>query len=96
MGQVIIPNSWGEAAVDAALLPMGAAGKMINVGEVRVAAEVFHRVIKPDILKAVGTAKTVGRNPDIIVKGGKIILKGVGQFKGKVIETGLKAADFFF
>ena len=59
----------------------------------------FHRFIKRDILKAVGKlkaySKVVGKNPDIIVEEGEIILKGTGSFTNKVLKTGLKAVDFF-
>lgn len=39
--------------------------------------------------------RIVGRNPDIDVKKGKIILKGTGdQYKGKTYDTDLDADDF--
>lgn len=65
-----------------------------------VDATKFHRVIKPNVLKAAGQigdfGKTVGRNPDIVIESGKIILKGTGPFKGKLFPTGLNPSDFFF
>ena len=58
----------------------------------------FHRLIKPSILKAVGKlkpySKIVGKNPDIIVENGEIILKGTGSFANKILKTGLKAIDY--
>ncbi len=39
--------------------------------------------------------KTVGKNPNLTVRNSKIFLKGQGSFKGKILETILKAKDFF-
>ncbi len=59
----------------------------------------FHRVIKPNILKEAKKiqdfAKTIGKNPDIIVEKGEIILKGVGSYANQTFNTGLKALDYF-
>lgn len=52
--------------------------------------------IKPNILRAAGNfEKVVGYNPNINIKNGKIILEGVGPFKGKSFKTDLDASDFF-
>jgi len=37
----------------------------------------------------------VGRNPDIKVEGGKIVLHGTGPFRGKTHDTGLNPDNFF-
>jgi ABC-type amino acid transport substrate-binding protein len=75
-----------------------AAVKVIRFGKLTVAAENFHRVIKPAILKAVGKdfQIMVGKNPDILIKGENIFLTGAKNsgFYGKTIETGLKVKDF--
>ena len=69
--------------------------KSLHFGKFKVAAEVFHRQIKPNILKKAGDfSKVVGRNPDIKLVNGKIKLTGTGPFKGKSFSTGLDAADF--
>jgi RHS repeat-associated protein len=74
-------------------------GKLIHFGKIAVNAIKFHRVIKPRILKAAKQVfdftKTVGKNPDVLVEGEKIILKGTGPFKGKTFDTGLNPKDFF-
>ncbi len=68
----------------------------IFFGGMKVNAREFHRAIKPMILKSAGNySKVVGRNPDIIIKKGKIVLKGNGPYKGKTFETGLDFGDFF-
>lgn len=69
----------------------------IRIGRISVPTQTFHRVIKPDILKAAGKGfeKIVGHNPDIFIEKGEIILKGTGSFKGKSFPTGLDPADFF-
>ena len=61
----------------------------------------FHRVIKLDILKearkiGVVFEHIVGKNPDIVVKGGKILLQGAkdSPFAGKIIETFIDASKF--
>jgi hypothetical protein len=69
----------------------------IFFGRVKVNAKLFHRVLKPQILKAAGNfEKIVGTNPDIAVEKGMIILKGAktSPFKGKILETGMKASEF--
>ena len=75
----------------------GAAERVLNLGGgVRVGAATFHSRIKPAILKAAGKfSGRVGRNPDIKVVGGKIHLQGVGPFKGRTVQTDLRASDFF-
>ena len=61
-----------------------------------VANEVFHRQIKPEILSKAGSfSKFVGKNPDISVEKGMIVLSGTGPFKGKTFKTILNASDFF-
>jgi len=59
---------------------------------------ILHHSIKPNILKAVGKrnfANVVGKNPNVTVKNGKIILQGTGANSGKVYKTGLDASKFF-
>jgi len=88
-----------EAAI--VLIP---GGKLVGTGEKlfikgigNISKEYFHNTVKKKILKAAGKfGHIVGDNPDIVVEGEKIVLKGVYQsFKGKTFETTLKAADFF-
>ncbi len=93
-----------QAADDLAVLGFakfaGGNGKNIfikGVGEVN--AEIFHRTIKPGILSAAGRTsfvKIVGKNPDVFVQNGTIILKGTGStFSNKIYNTGLNSVDFF-
>ncbi len=59
---------------------------------------ILHHSIKPNILKAVGKrnfAHVVGKNPNVAVENGKIILQGTGANSGKVYKTGLDASNFF-
>ena len=58
----------------------------------------FHLVVKKNILNAAGNySKFVGKNPDIFIQKGNVMLKGThSSFKGKVFDTGLKAKDFFY
>jgi RHS repeat-associated protein len=70
---------------------------VIRIGKYAIAAKTLHRVIKPKILKKVGKKtyeRVVGRNPDIGVENGKIILKGNGPFKNKTYRTNLDADDY--
>ena len=61
----------------------------------KVNKELFHRVLKPTILRAAGKFLfSVGKNPDIIVINGLIRLIGNGPFKGKVFDTFLEASKF--
>jgi len=59
----------------------------------------FHRVFKPQILKEakkmLDFTRIVGKNPDIVIESGEIILKGTGEFSKQSFSTGLKAIDFF-
>ncbi len=72
------------------------AASYLFLGGMKVNAREFHRAIKPMILKNAGNySKVVGRNPDIIIRNGKIILKGNGTYRGKIFETGLDFGDFF-
>ena len=79
-------------------------GKLVGTGEKlfikgvgNISKDYFHKTIKKKILNAAGKyGHIVGDNPDIVVEGEKIVLKGVYQsFKGKTFETTLKAVDFF-
>ena len=77
-------------------LPSGKNGTIFIKGFKNIDKLQFHRFIKPNILKKAGNyAKNVGKNPDIIVEKGEIILKGTGPFAKKTFNTGLKAIDFF-
>lgn len=70
--------------------------KKINFGKIKVSSEVFHRTIKPEILKNAGRFKhVVGKNPDIKIINGKIKLVGQGPYKGRSFNTNLNASDFF-
>ena len=90
---------WRDATAKENRSTVTEAAAYVFVGEYRVASNVFHRIIKPLILKDVGMsnyARYVGRNPNISIKRGEIILKGTGQgFKGKEFPTGLKGENFF-
>jgi RHS repeat-associated protein len=95
-GQDIYGNqmSGGDVIMSAAGGMPG--GGMIRFGKIAVNANKFHRVIKPSILKSAGKfQKVVGNNPDIMLDGGKVFLKGTGPFRGKTFETGLDAINFF-
>ncbi len=71
-------------------------GEKIRFGKFKVKSETFHRQIKPEILRQSGVDPSkIGRNPDVKVIGDKIFLHGTGRFKGRRIETDLKASDFF-
>jgi len=71
-------------------------GSVFIKGFGMIEKELFHLTIKPDILQAAGNfSKVVGRNPDIMIKEGLILLKGTGPYSGKIYQTGLKALDFF-
>jgi RHS repeat-associated protein len=87
-----------RAARGATIAPSaGAAERLIHFGSgVRAGAATSHSRIKPAILKAAGNfAGKVGKNPDIEVVRGSIRLIGQGPFKGKTLQTGLNASDFF-
>ena len=76
----------------------GRSGKDIYIGGKKVNQDVFHREIKPEILGKANPSKysqTVGRNPDIKIVNGKVVLEGQGPYRGKTYETGLSASDFF-
>jgi RHS repeat-associated protein len=83
----------GAGASNLAIAPV----KLVRLVKLTVKAETFHRIIKPQILKNAGNTfqKFVGNNPDILIKGEKIFLQGVGPYKGKIHETVLKASDYF-
>jgi hypothetical protein len=80
-------------------IPSFSGGKVIQFGKLVVDATKFHRFIKPNILKAAGKisnfTKVVGKNPDIVIEKGKILLRGTGPFKNKIFPTGLDVTDFF-
>ncbi|NCI45793.1 RHS repeat domain-containing protein [Sediminibacterium soli] len=85
-----------EAGMNTALSVM----PLLRIGKFSVGREFFHRTLKPDILqdaaKVLGKfEKTVGKNPNINVKDGFIVLEGTGPFKGKSVTTTLKATDYF-
>ncbi|MDZ8070038.1 MAG: putative Ig domain-containing protein [Nostoc sp. DedQUE08] len=73
------------------------ARKDIYFGDgVKADSDVFHKDIKPNILSKAGKFQgKVGKNPDIKVVNGKIVLTGTGQFKGKSFKTDILASDFF-
>jgi hypothetical protein len=75
------------------------AGAMVFIsGFGKVAKPIFHRVIKPGILKAVGKSnymKRVGSNPDIQIINNQIRLNGNGPYKNKYYDTGLDPIVFF-
>ncbi|MBH2005014.1 MAG: RHS repeat-associated core domain-containing protein [Sphingobacteriia bacterium] len=70
---------------------------LLHFGKISVSRSLFHQTIKPSILKDAGTGfeKIVGRNPDIAVENGMVILKGTGPYKGKTFSTGLDATKYF-
>lgn len=78
-----------------------ALAKIFIKGFGNVNKELFHNVIKPNIISAAGGKDylngIVGRNPNITIANGKIVLQGVkdGPFGGKIHNTGLNANDFF-
>lgn len=77
---------------------VGTGEKIFIKGVGNISKNYFHRTIKEKILTAAKGKyeHIVGANPEIIVEGEKIILKGVYQnFKGKTFPTTLKAVDFF-
>lgn len=79
---------------DVALL--GGNSKYLYLGGYKIVTDYFHKTIKPNILSEAGNfSKTVGKNPNINVKNGMIILEGQGPFKGKSFKTTLEAKDFF-
>ena len=70
-------------------------GKLLYFGKLAVNRDVFHKTLKPKILKSAGSfSSKVGNNPDINVVGGNIHLTGTGPFRGKTFKTDLKASDF--
>ncbi|GEM_PF-3770226 len=76
-------------------LVMLGGNKFIFIGGIKLVTETFHKTIKPNILKNAGDfSKTVGKNPNINIKSGNIILEGQGPFKGKTFTTSLKANDY--
>jgi hypothetical protein len=86
-----------EGVTAVALGVTGRAVRLIHFGEgVKAEAGVFHRAIKPRILKAAGGyRKTVGKNPNIRVVNGVIHLVGQGPFRGATFVTDLKVGRFF-
>ncbi|RZK47953.1 MAG: RHS repeat-associated core domain-containing protein [Pedobacter sp.] len=69
--------------------------KYLYFGRIAVNKDVFHRVIKKDILRNAGDyAKKVGSNPDVSVVGENIQLIGNGPYKGKTFQTNLKASEY--
>ena len=81
-------------------LVIGAAGRATKIlrfgGGYKAEARAFHREIKPQILKAVGSfSGKVGNNPDVKIVDGIIHLVGNGPYRGRTMNTGLRALDFF-
>ncbi|WP_448105198.1 DUF6443 domain-containing protein [Pedobacter panaciterrae] len=77
------------------LAGMKGGSKLLYFGKIAVDRDVFHRVIKPKILKSAGDfSSKVGSNPDIKVVGNQIQLIGNGPFKGKSVQTSLKATEY--
>jgi RHS repeat-associated protein len=69
--------------------------RLLNFGRIAVDRELFHRQLKPKILKSAGDfERIVGKNPDIKVVGDKIQLTGTGTFKGTSFQTTLKASEY--
>ncbi len=67
----------------------------IFIGGVKLEKEAWHRSIKPAILDLAGDyVGVVGRNPNIVITNGKIILEGQGPYRGKSFVTGLDFSDF--
>ncbi|MDR1679981.1 MAG: phospholipase D-like domain-containing protein [Prevotellaceae bacterium] len=87
--------------IDPSGLSKGGNEEIYIKGVGKINRNLFHKTIKPNILKAVGKLKnfikSVGKNPDIIVEKGKIILQGAknSPFSKNTFPTGLKATDFF-
>ncbi|WP_310554478.1 DUF6443 domain-containing protein [Flavobacterium sp.] len=74
---------------------MKGGGKLLYFGRLAVNKDIFHKSLKPKILKSAGSfSSKVGNNPDISVVGGNINLTGTGPFKGKTFKTDLKASDY--
>jgi RHS repeat-associated protein len=74
---------------------MKGGGKLLYFGKLAVNKDIFHKTLKPKILKSAGSfSSKVGNNPDISVVGGNIHLTGTGPFKGKTFKTELKASEF--
>ena len=73
------------------------AERLLHLGDgVTVGSGNFHRNIKQSILKKSGNFRNhVGKNPDVRVVRGEIVLRGTGPFKGKIYKTGLDAEEFF-
>ena len=80
-------------------IPTFAGGSIFIKGLNYVDKLKFHRVFKPKILKEakkmLDFTRIVGKNPDIVIESGEIILKGTGEFSKQSFSTGLKAIDFF-
>jgi len=93
----IFSRDWNQASTSDKAGLMLSVVPMLRIGKLIVPAQTFHRFIKPDILKAAGNGfeKIVGRNPDIFIDKGQIILRCMGPFKGKSFPTGLDPTDFF-
>lgn len=69
--------------------------RLLYFGKIAVDRDVFHRTIKPKILKSAGSfSSKVGSNPDIKIVGGQIHLTGTGPFKGKSFPTNLNASEY--
>ena len=71
-------------------------GSIFIKGFGKVDKQLFHTVIKKNILKSSGAFfKVVGNNPNISIEKGLIILKGTGPYAGKVYQTSLNPLNFF-
>lgn len=69
--------------------------KLLYFGKIAVDRDVFHRVIKKEILRNAGDfVKNVGGNPDVGIVGGNIQLIGNGPYRGKTFQTSLKASEY--
>lgn len=77
-----------------------ALAKIFIKGFGNVSQDLFHRTIKPNIIKAAGGKSylngIVGHNPNVTIVNGKIVLQGTkdSPFRGIVHNTGLNANDF--
>ena len=93
----IFSRDWGQAKDHEKAELILSSAPFLRIGKLVVPVKYFHRTIKPEILKATqkGYEKYVGRNPDIHIEEGKIILRGTGQFKKREFPTNLDASDFF-
>ena len=94
----IFGRDWGQASTSEKVDVILSAAPILRIGKFIVNAKNFHKVTKPAILKAAGAfEKIVGKNPDIFIENGKIILRGAksGPYAGKSFETGLDALKFF-